>query len=54
MLAAVILRASPEPALFVVAAGALALLAVGIHNSWDAVTYHVVESTKRDAKRGKS
>lgn len=28
-------------ALFLVAAAALVLLFVGIHNAWDAVTYHV-------------
>jgi hypothetical protein len=31
----------PRPALFTVAAAALLLLFVGIHNAWDAVTYHV-------------
>ena len=30
-----------RPALFVVGAAALILLFVGIHNAWDAVTYHV-------------
>jgi hypothetical protein len=30
-----------RPALFVVAAATLLLLFVGIHNAWDAVTYHV-------------
>jgi hypothetical protein len=30
-----------RPALFVVAAAALLLLFIGIHNAWDAVTYHV-------------
>jgi hypothetical protein len=31
----------PRPALFLVAAAALLLLFVGIHNAWDIVTYHV-------------
>jgi hypothetical protein len=31
----------PRPALFVVGAAALLLLFIGIHNAWDAVTYHV-------------
>jgi len=30
-----------RPALFLVAAAALVLLFVGIHNAWDTVTYHV-------------
>jgi hypothetical protein len=30
-----------RPALFIVAAAALLLLFIGIHNAWDAVTYHV-------------
>ena len=31
-----------RPALFLVAAATLLLLFVGIHNAWDAVTYHVL------------
>jgi|SRR5689334_3994793 len=31
----------PRAALFVVAAASLLLLFIGIHNAWDAVTYHV-------------
>jgi len=30
-----------RPALFLVGAAALLLLFVGIHNAWEAVTYHV-------------
>ena len=30
-----------RPALFLVAAAALLLLFIGIHNAWDTVTYHV-------------
>jgi hypothetical protein len=36
-------------ALFGVAVAALLLLLVGIHNAWDAVTYHVFVRTKRKA-----
>jgi hypothetical protein len=32
-----------RPALFSLGAAALLLLFVGIHNAWDAVTYHVFE-----------
>ena len=38
---AVLARWDPGKALFAVAASALLLLFVGIHNAWDAVTYHV-------------
>ena len=34
-------RAHPRGAMFGVAAAALGLLFVGIHNAWDAATYHV-------------
>jgi hypothetical protein len=41
-------RSRAHTAMFVVAAAALLLLFVGIHNAWDAVTYHVfVASPKR-------
>jgi uncharacterized membrane protein len=33
-------------ALFGIGAAALLLLFVGIHNAWDAVTYHVFEKAK--------
>ena len=36
-------------ALFGVAAGALLLLFIGIHNAWDAVTYHVIAITRNKA-----
>lgn len=42
----------PEPALFVVAAAALALLFDGIHNAWDSVTFIVVNHSRH--KREKS
>ncbi len=34
-------RAHPTEAMFGVATAALLLLFIGIHNAWDAVTYHV-------------
>ena len=40
-------------ALFAVGAAALLLLFIGIHNTWDAVTYHVFVH-KRDTKPGRS
>jgi len=39
-----------RPALFVVAAAALMLLFVGIHNAWDAVTYHVYTLSRETQK----
>jgi hypothetical protein len=40
-------RSKPIGALFAVAAAALLLLFVGIHNAWDAVTYHVFAKKQR-------
>jgi hypothetical protein len=37
--------------LFAVAAISLVLLFVGIHNSWDAVSYHVLVGRREDAER---
>ena len=37
-------------ALFGVAAAALLLLLVGIHNAWDAATYHVFLKTKESTR----
>jgi L-asparagine transporter-like permease len=39
--AAYMSRSSERSALFLVGAGTLVFLFVGIHNAWDAVTYHV-------------
>ena len=39
-----------RPALFLVAAATLLLLFVGIHNAWDAVTYHVL--VRREEPKG--
>ncbi|MBF0474722.1 MAG: hypothetical protein HQK59_02645 [Deltaproteobacteria bacterium] len=37
-----------RPALFFIAAAALMLLFIGIHNAWDAVTYHVFVGSRRE------
>lgn len=39
-------RSHARPALFLVGAATLLLLFVGIHNAWDAVTYHVFVSSR--------
>ncbi len=44
---ACVARAHPYGALFAVAAAALLLLFVGIHNAWDAVTYHIFVLTPK-------
>ena len=36
--------AHARPALFLIAAASLLLLFIGIHNAWDAITYHVLVS----------
>ena len=41
-------RSDPGPALFLVGAAALLLLFIGIHNAWDAVTYHVLLRSKQE------
>lgn len=38
---AFVARSYVRPALFLVGAATLVFLFVGIHNSWDGVTYHV-------------
>src|SRR2546427_7078509 len=43
-----------RPALFLVGAAALLLLFVGIHNAWDAVTYHVFNKTGEQPKAEQS
>jgi hypothetical protein len=52
--AAYMAHSHARPALFVVGAAALLLLFVGIHNAWDAVTYHVFTKTGEppEAERG--
>lgn len=48
-LAALVLRARTQLALFVIAAAALGLLLIGIHNSWDTVTHLVITDPRGDA-----
>jgi hypothetical protein len=43
---AIALRNDPATSLFVVAAGSLLLLFIGIHNAWDAVTYIALRRRK--------
>jgi hypothetical protein len=40
-------RVNPRPAPFLVGVAILILLFVGIHNTWDAVTYHVFKKQER-------
>ena len=53
LVAAFVLRKSPEGALFVVGAAVLSLVLIGIHNSWDTVTYLAVTQRERHTQ-GKS
>lgn len=50
--AAIGLQWHPGGSLFVIATTALLLLFVGIHNSWDSVTYIAVERPKKKAEPG--
>ena len=43
LVAAILLPGHPAPALFVIAAGTVLLLFIGIHNAWDNVTYTAIE-----------
>jgi hypothetical protein len=56
MVAAVALLRDPAPALFVIGGAALLLLFIGIHNSWDTVTYLAIdraqESPPKTKRRG--
>jgi len=45
-LAALFLRTTMQPPLFVVAGAALGLLLIGIHNAWDSVTHIVVQGSR--------
>ena len=47
---AYVAQSHARPALFLVAAATLLLLFVGIHNAWDAVTYHVL--VRREEPKG--
>jgi hypothetical protein len=43
LVSGIVLRPAPVGALFVVGAGTLVLLLIGIHNAWDTVTFIAVE-----------
>ena len=51
VVAALLLPGHPAPALFVIAAGTLLLLFIGIHNAWDNVTYIALELSQPENKR---
>ena len=44
----------PRPAMFIVGAAALLLLFIGIHNAWDAVTYHVFVKRREQGEAERS
>jgi len=46
-------HAHARPAVFVVGAAALLLLFIGIHNAWDAITYHVFVQRREHPKSEK-
>jgi hypothetical protein len=49
---AYVARSQARPALFLIGAATLLLLFVGIHNAWDAVTYHLLKkATSGNRKR---
>jgi len=50
LLAGVLVRAYPQKALFIVAAVALLLLFIGIHNAWDSVTYIAIAHANKKSK----
>jgi len=54
--AAATLARYPETSLFVIAGASLLLLFIGIHNSWDTVTYLTLERARRrtETRRGES
>ena len=51
---AALLHRHPSPSLFVIAGTALLLMFIGIHNSWDTVTYIAVERGRAAKKKGES
>ena len=48
--AAIVLPGNPAPALFVIAAGTVLLLFIGIHNAWDTVTYIAIDLSQPENK----
>jgi len=51
VVAAFLLGTAPQAALFVIAAAALGLLLIGIHNAWDSITHIVVTTGLGDASK---
>ncbi len=51
VVAALLLPIDPAPALFVIAAATVLLLFIGIHNTWDNVTYVAIELNWSENKR---
>jgi hypothetical protein len=52
--AAATLARYPETSLFVIAGAALLLLFIGIHNSWDTVTYIALDRMNAPAEETKT
>ena len=52
-IAAIAARSRLHESLFGVAGAAVLLLFAGIHNAWDAVTYHVFARSKDDERQGR-
>ncbi|TMC19771.1 MAG: hypothetical protein E6J36_13960 [Chloroflexi bacterium] len=50
LVAAILLPGYPAPALFVIAAGTVLLLFIGIHNAWDNVIYIAFELSRSQNK----
>ena len=49
---AYVARSHSRPALFMVAGATLLFLFVGIHNAWDAVTYHLLKNQTSGNRKG--
>ena len=47
VVSAYLAQSHARPAMFFVGAASLLLLFIGIHNAWDAVTYHVFDESKK-------
>ena len=50
VVAAILLPSHPAPALFVIAAGTVLFLFIGIHNAWDNVTYIAIDLSRPQNK----
>src|SRR6266446_442782 len=50
VVAAIVLPGNPAPALFVIGAGTVLLLFIGIHNAWDNVIYIAIELSRPQNK----